>query len=205
MKSNKKQSISRRMFLKNSAMASIGISLTPYLNFGAINVMEPMKREFGRLNFNVTTLGLGGQASIQWTPKDVDPVKIILKAFELSVNYFDTSNVYGPSQINYGKAFKELNLIPGKSGYDESRRKSIFLTSKTGLRWAKGGWKKEGIAMFTNGPKDSRTIDDIKRTLSQVFGDGEGYYPAGAYIDMVLIHSLNNMAILNRLRIIILY
>jgi aryl-alcohol dehydrogenase-like predicted oxidoreductase len=193
MKIANKQSISRRTFIKNSTLTTIGISLTPYLNCSNINVTAPMKRQFGRLNYDVTTMGLGGQASIQWTPEDVDPVKIILKAFNLGINYFDTSNVYGPSQMNYGKAFRYLNLIPGQSGYNESLRKSIFLTSKTGLRWAKGGWRKEGIHMFTNGPKDSRTIDDIKRTLSQVFGDGKGNYPPGAYIDMVLIHSLNTM------------
>ena len=50
-------------------------------------------RVMGRLGFEATTLGLGGQASLEWTPADEDPVKIIMKAFELSVNYFDTSNV----------------------------------------------------------------------------------------------------------------
>jgi aryl-alcohol dehydrogenase-like predicted oxidoreductase len=193
MKYNNKYSISRRMFLKNSALVSGGLLFAPHLNFGSINISKPLKREFGRLNFEVTTLGLGGQASLQWTPQDVDPVKIILKAFQSGINYFDTSNVYGPSQLNYGKAFQKLNLIPGLPGYNESLRNSIFLTSKTGLRWAKGGWDKEGIHMFTNGDKDSRTIDDLKRTLTQVFGDGKGNYPPGSYIDMVLIHSLNTM------------
>ena len=92
---------------------------------------SPIKRDFGKIDFQVTTLGLGGQGSLQWTPDDVDPVSIILKAFQLGVNYFDTSNLYGPSQTNFGKAFRELNLIPGESGYDETLRRSIFLTSKT--------------------------------------------------------------------------
>jgi aryl-alcohol dehydrogenase-like predicted oxidoreductase len=98
-----------------------------------------MKRTFGRIGFQVTTLGLGGQASIQWTPENVDPVAIIEKAYRLGVNYFDTSNVYGPSQVNYGKAFRNLGLVPGTPGYDPSRRKAIFLTSKTMLRFGKGG------------------------------------------------------------------
>ncbi|MFC1607545.1 aldo/keto reductase [Candidatus Latescibacterota bacterium] len=184
-------SISRRRFMQTTALATAGM---PFINCGKVDVVKPMTREFGRLGFDVTTLGLGGQASIQWTPEDVDPVKIILKAFDSGVNYFDTSNAYGPSQLNYGKAFQTLHLIPGKAGYDEPKRRSVFLTTKTGLRWSKGGREVEGVRSFTHGPKGSHTADDIKRTLSQVFGDDNGQYPTGAYIDMILIHSLKNMA-----------
>jgi len=153
-----------------------------------------MTRAFGRLNHEVTTFGLGGQASIQWTPDDVDPVAIILKAFNKGVNYFDTSNLYGPSQTNYGKAFKHLSLIPGFAGYNENLRKSIFLTSKTHLRIAKGSPVAEGVNNWSNGPEGSHTVDDLKRSLSQIFGDGKGNYPKGAYLDMVLIHSVTSQA-----------
>ena len=186
-----KTSVSRRQFLQTTAVATAGI---PFINCGKVDVAKPMTREFGRLGFDVTTLSLGGQASIQWTPDDVDPVRIILKSFDSGINYFDTSNAYGPSQLNYGKAFQALNLIPGKAGYDEPLRRSIFLTTKTGLRWSKGGREIEGVRSFSNGPDCTHTVDDIKRTLSQVFGDGNGYYPPGAYIDMILIHSLSEMA-----------
>jgi aryl-alcohol dehydrogenase-like predicted oxidoreductase len=159
--------------------------------FGQTRVAKPMRRPLGRLGFEVTTLGLGGQASLQWTPADVDPVPIILKAFALGVNYFDTSNAYGPSQANFGKAFRELHLVPGQPGYDEAKRRSIFLTSKTGLRWAKGkGRQPRG---FSNGPQEAGPVDDLKRTLSQVFGDGNGGYPPGAYLDMILVHHVSRM------------
>jgi hypothetical protein len=105
---------SRRRFIKNAAVASAGLSLGPYFTFGKAQPFRPMKRAMGRLNFEATTLGLGGQGSLQWTPSDVDPVKIILKAFDLGVNYYDTSNVYDDSQLHYGKAFRELHLIPGE-------------------------------------------------------------------------------------------
>ena len=185
-----KHTVSRRQFIQASAAASFGLI---NLNCGKVGVEKPMTRDFGRLQYEVTTLSLGGQASLQWTPDDVDPVPIILKAFKSGINYFDTSNAYGPSQLNYGKAFRQLDLIPGKPGYNENLRRSTFLTTKTGLRWAKGGWKKEGIKNFTNGPDGSGTADDIKRTLTQVFGDGKGMYPQGSYIDMILIHSLGGM------------
>ncbi len=109
----------------------------------------------------------------------------------MGINYFDTSNLYGPSQLNFGKAFKIKNLIPGESGYDENLRKSIFLTTKTHLRYAKGDGEVPGVSNWTNGTPGTHTVDDLRRSLSQMFGDGEGNYPKGAYVDMVLFHNLN--------------
>jgi len=189
----KSHNASRRGFIKTTAAAAAGLTLMPGFGFVPNRVVKPFKRSFGKLNFEVTTFGLGGQASLQWTPVDVDPVKIILKAFTRGINYFDTSNLYGPSQLNYGKAFKELNLDPSRAGYDEKLRRSIFLTTKTHLRHAKGGENSPGVTSRTNGIAESHTIDDVKRSLSQMFGDGEGNYPANAYLDMVLIHNLNTM------------
>ena len=193
MKTKTFRNFSRRDFIKTSGTAVVGIGILPTFS-GFRSKPGLMTRDFGRLDHEVTTFGLGGQASIQWTPEDVNPVSIILKAFDRKVNYFDTSNLYGPSQINYNKAFKELNLIPGVAGYKESLRKSFFLTTKTHLRFAKGDLNAEGVNNWTNGPEGSHTIDDLKRSLSQIFGDGKGYYPRGAYLNMVLIHSVTSMA-----------
>jgi len=107
----------RRSFLQQTAAAAAGLSLFPYTFAKTGSVQEPlMKRSFGKIGREVTTFGLGGQASLQWTPEDVDPVAIILKAFHRGVTYFDTSNLYGPSQGNYGKAFNSLGLIPDGRG-----------------------------------------------------------------------------------------
>jgi len=185
--------ITRRRYLQTTTLATVGLSLGSIHGLGQSNVTRPLKREMGRLNFAATTLGLGGQASLQWTPPGADPTHIILKAFSLGINYFDTSNMYGPSQANYGKAFRELHLIPGEPGYDEKLRRSFFLTTKTHLRFAKGGWQKAGLGNFTNGMPGSRTIDDVRRSLSLMFGDGQGAYPKGAWLDMVLLHNLTGM------------
>ncbi len=186
-----KHRMNRRRFVKTTAVAAAAAAVVPVLATGCSGKAKPLKRVFGKLGFEVTTLGLGGQASIQWTPDDVDPVKIILKAFDLGINYFDTSNLYGPSQMNFGKAFRELNLIPGASGYNEQLRKSIFLTSKTHLRFAKGDGEVPGVNNWTNGEPGTHTVDDLHRSLSQLFGDGNGTYPEGAYLDLMLIHNLN--------------
>jgi len=110
-----KKKYSRRQFMKSAALTTAGLSLGPYIHLGKAHAFEPMKRPMGRLNFEATTLGLGGQASLQWTPSDVDPVKIILKAFDSGINYYDTSNLYDDSQLNYNKAFRQLHLIPGQN------------------------------------------------------------------------------------------
>ncbi len=193
MKTTEKYPISRRNFIKISAASTAAVST---LTLGSCNVEKvpaPMKRPFGKLGFNVTTLGLGGQASIQWTPEDVDPVPIILKAFDLGINYFDTSNLYAKSQLHYHAAFKKLDLIPGEANYNKDLRESIWLTSKTAQRWGKPGWEeRENVRCWSNGENVKCAVDDVKRSLTQIFGDGEGNYPEGSYLDMVLIHTLHN-------------
>ena len=188
-----KYPISRRSFIKVSAATTAAVST---MSLGSCNVEKvpaPMKRKFGNLGFDVTTIALGGQASLQWTPEDIDPVPIILKAFDLGINYFDTSNLYGKSQLHFHEAFKKLNLIPGKENYNEALRESIWLTSKTAMRWGKPGWEpNERITNRSNGENVKCAVDDVKRTLTQVFGDGNGFYPEGAYLNMVLVHTLEN-------------
>ena len=190
----KKYPISRRNFIKVSAASTAAVSAMSFGSCNVENVPAPMKRKFGNLGFDVTTIGLGGQASLQWTPEDVDPIPIILKAFELGINYFDTSNLYADSQLNYHKAFKQLNLIPGEEGYNEALRKSIWLTSKTAMRWGKPGWEpRDKVRNSSNGKDSQCAVDDVKRSLTQLFGDNDGNYPEGAYLDMVLIHTLQTV------------
>ncbi|MBA4409249.1 MAG: hypothetical protein C0397_07490 [Odoribacter sp.] len=194
MNPSKKYPLSRRNFIKVSAATTAGISMLSFGGCSTGKMPAPMKRKFGNFDFEVTTLALGGQASLQWTPADVDPVPIILKAFKLGINYFDTSNLYAGSQLNFNKAFKILNLIPGEENYDEKLRKSIWLTSKTCMRWGKPGWtERENVNNWSNGmPNVKCAVDDLKRSLTQIFGDNKGGYPEGAYLDMILIHTLHN-------------
>jgi predicted aldo/keto reductase-like oxidoreductase len=194
MEKNKNYPISRRNFIKVSAASTAAVSTMSIGGCNVENVPLPMKRKFGNFNFDVTSLALGGQASIQWTPDDVDPVPIILKAFELGINYYDTSNLYAKSQLHFNKAFKKLNLIPGEENYNKELRESIWLTSKTAQRWGKPGWPdRDGVRNRSNGENVKCAVDDVKRSLTQIFGDGQGSYPEGAYLNMVLIHTLENI------------
>ena len=154
-------------------------------------------RRLGRTDRQVTTLGLGGQASIQWTAPGIDPISIIEKAYRLGINYFDTSNVYGPSQKNLGEAFKRLGLSPAANTYDAIARQKLYVASKTHMRTARRP-KGERFRMdFSEGMLDgfkvSNSVDDVRRSLSLLFGDGQGGYPEGAYLDCIQFHNINTM------------
>jgi aryl-alcohol dehydrogenase-like predicted oxidoreductase len=162
-----------------------------------MNMIQLITRRLGRTERQVTTLGLGGQASIQWTGAGVDPVAIIEKAYRLGINYMDSSNVYGPSQKNFGEAFRRLGLSPSAANYDPEARGRIFVATKTHIRTAR---RPEGARFrtdFSEGMLDgfhvSTAVDDVRRSLSLMFGDGKGNYPDGAYLDSVQFHNINTM------------
>ncbi|MEW6332909.1 MAG: aldo/keto reductase [Thermodesulfobacteriota bacterium] len=158
---------------------------------------QPITRRLGRTGRQVTTLGLGGQASIQWPAEGADPVAIIEKAYRIGVNYMDTSNVYGPSQKNFGEAFRRLGLCPGADGYDPAARRRLFIASKTHIRTARRPAGKTFYSDYSDGMLDgfgvSTAVDDVRRSLSLIFGDGQGGYPEGAYLDSLQFHNLNTM------------
>jgi len=154
-------------------------------------------RRLGRTERQVSTLGLGGQASIQWTGPGVDPVAIIQKAYDLGITYMDTSNLYGPSQQNFGEAFRRLGLTPGAGKYDASAREKIFVASKTHFRTARRPKNQRFRSDFSQGMQDGFNVttaaDDVRRSVSQMFGDGRGSYPEGAYLDSIQFHNINTM------------
>jgi len=156
-----------------------------------------MTRRLGRTERAVTTFGLGGQASLQWTAEGVDPVAIIEKAWRSGVNYMDTSNIYGPSQNNYGKAFGRLGLSPAAENYDRKAREALFVATKTHIRTARRPEGDRFRTDFSEGMVDgsgvSTAVDDVRRSLSLMFGDGRGGYPAEAYLDCVQLHNINSM------------
>ena len=141
------------------------------------------RRLLGRTGRQVLPLALGGQASLQWTNPGLDPADIIVRAIQLGLNYLDTANAYGPSQMNYGEAFRRLHLTPADPGYNVTLRQSLYLATKTGRRYALDPAAAAG----------GTAIDDLKRSLTQIFGDGKGNIPDGAYLDAIQIHNLSSM------------
>jgi aryl-alcohol dehydrogenase-like predicted oxidoreductase len=149
-------------------------------------------RQLGRTQRFVTTFGLGGQASLMLALPGVDPIEVITKAFQLGITYFDTSNAYGPSQAHYGTAFRRLGLTPGSANYDLRARERIYLASKTHMRTTRHPTGQPWRSDYSDGMSEgvSTATDDVRRSLSIIFGDGTGRYPENAYLDCIQIHNI---------------
>ncbi len=149
-------------------------------------------RVLGRTGREVTQFGLAGGNTIMWELPGEQAVETIVKAVRMGVTYLETANNYQLSQVNYGKAFRVLNLIPGEPGYDGALRGRLFLATKTGLRHAivRDGSKPMGRSAGGG----TLVLDDLRRSMTQFFGDGKGTIPDGAYIDLMQIHSLTREA-----------
>ncbi|MGH9719871.1 MAG: aldo/keto reductase [Bryobacteraceae bacterium] len=151
-----------------------------------------LTRPLGSTGREVTTFGLAGGNKVMWESPGDEAVEIVVKSVRAGITYLETANNYQLSQLNYGKAFRVLNLIPGQPGYDAALRARLFIATKTGLRTAiaRGGAKPMGRAASGL----TLVVDEIKRSLSQFFGDGKGYIPEGAYLDLMQVHSLTREA-----------
>lgn len=134
------------------------------------------RRTLGRTGRWVSPLGLGGQAALQQVPRDLDIPDIPVRAVELGVNYLDTANAYDSSQAMYGDAFRRMNLAPWQTGYNAALREQLFVATKTGQRSADGA------------------VADVRRSLTTLFGDGQGWYPAEAYLDSMQVHNLTHIS-----------
>ncbi len=173
--------ISRREILKVLGALPVAGVLGPGRLYAEAATHFP-RRLLGRSGRQVVPLALGGQASLQWTKSGIDAPDIIVRAVQLGLNYLDTANAYGPSQTNYGTAFRRLHLAPDDPGYDAGLRQQLYLATKTGRRYA--------LNPAVSGPT---AIDELKRSLTQIFGDGNGSIPEGAYLDAIQIHNMTTM------------
>jgi aryl-alcohol dehydrogenase-like predicted oxidoreductase len=152
-------------------------------------VNQPLAtRPLGRTGREVTTFGLAGGNKVMWDLPGEEGVAIVVKAIRAGVTYLETANNYQLSQLNYGKAFRELNLIPGQPGYDSNLRARLFLATKTSLRTAIARGDAKPVGRGSSG--ETLAVNELMRALTQFFGDGKGYIPEGAYIDLMQVHTL---------------
>jgi len=149
-------------------------------------------RVLGRTGREVATFGLAGGNKVMWDSPEEEAVQIVVKAVRAGVTYLETANNYQLSQLKYGKAFRELNLIPGEPGYDHNLRGRLFIASKSGIRTALVRGGAEPVGRSSGGGKS--VVDDVKRSLTQFFGDGKGYIPSDAYLDLMQLHHVSSQA-----------
>ncbi len=173
--------ISRRNILRTLGTTAVGGAAAPCLSAQAQQHFH--HRQLGRTGRWIVPFGLGGQGALQWTPEGVDPVAIIVRAVELGVNYLDTANSYGPSQANLGKALRALKVVPGSVPFNGALRERLVIASKTRARFARD----------PENPEAETAITDLKRSLTMLFGDGQGGIPRGAYLDGMQIENLETL------------
>jgi len=139
-------------------------------------------RLLGRTGRWVTPLGLGGMGALMYPVPGMDMPDIVVRAVELGINYLDTANAYGPSQGYYGEAFRRLRLVLTDPAYDAGLRERLYIATKTLRRYA-----------LNRASSTPTAIEELKLSLTQLFGDGKGYIPEGAYLDCMQIHDLYRM------------
>ncbi|TWJ16465.1 secreted protein [Bacteroides zoogleoformans] len=133
----KRNSISRRNFIKGSAMAVAGIALdglgitkafaSPTFSTGKSTVRETLSmgtRKLGKME--VSELGFGCM-NIAWAygnpPTRKDSLKLIRSAYDEGIRFFDTAEIYGPhiSEQITGEALKDVRnnvVIATKFGFN---------------------------------------------------------------------------------------
>jgi len=166
---------SRRELLKVLPAAALG----PGRRLQAEISTQLTHRLLSRTGRWVTPLGLGGMGALMWPPPGMDVADIIVRAVELGINYLDTANNYAPSQLHFGEAFRRLRLIPGEPAYNAALRERLYIATKTLRRYA-----------LNRSSSAATAIDELKRSLTELFGDGKGYIPEGAYLDCMQLHDL---------------
>lgn len=119
------------------------------------------KRKFGRTGLQVSIVGFGGTWISQISMEDAK--KVVCRAFELGINYFDTAKLDGDSEEKIGAALEDV-------------RDECVIATKTGSRT-----RRESLADIKSSLKRLKTdrldlvklhgIDDMK-TLAKAMGSG---------------------------------
>jgi len=170
------------MFSRRDVLRALG-AVPACLAGHGVGATDLPYRRLGKTERWVVPYGLGGQASLELSGGAMDRPDIIVRAVELGINYLDTANAYGPSQSYYGQAFRRLHLRPDDPSYSAALRERLYIASKTTARYALNHAQ----------PSAATAISDLRNSLTQLFGDGKGYIPEGAYLDAFQCHNLGNL------------
>jgi aryl-alcohol dehydrogenase-like predicted oxidoreductase len=138
---------SRREFLQKLLAASAVAGFYPYLD--TVSELEPIQkskgklplRPLGRTGHMVGIYSLGGQATLETIGKEELSVQIINRAIDLGINYIDTAAAYGRATATISKADAAGQSERNIGQVMKSRRKEVFLASKTNDRTYDGSMR----------------------------------------------------------------
>ncbi|MCM5664005.1 aldo/keto reductase [Galbibacter mesophilus] len=192
-----KDNINRRKFLQNSTLASAGLLLGSMglfsftangnrtLNLQNISYSDRKKRKIGTLEVSAIGLGCMSMAGVYNPRQDkAEMIKVIRKAIENGVDFFDTAEVYGPqySEEIVGEALKPFRnqvSIASKFGFDFSGNGRNGRNSRPEhIRTAVEGMLKrlqtDTIDLLYLHRMDSGTpIEDIAGTVKDLIKEGK--------------------------------
>jgi aryl-alcohol dehydrogenase-like predicted oxidoreductase len=163
--------ITRREFVKVGAVGAAALAVGAGRSEGAAPMPE---RPLGKTGHQVRIFSLGGQAALETAGMHDESMAIINRAIDLGVNYIDTAAAYGRdrnvqprwesngiSQVNVGEVLK-------------TRRKEVFLASKTDDRTRDGSLKllEQSLKLLNTDHLDLWQLHNVQRDdqLDQIFG-----------------------------------
>lgn len=122
--------MNRREFLYHATIGTAGLALSASLGTSdeektSAQKYQLPKRQLGATGIVVPVLGLGCSAVFLSAPSDEVRERILQRAFELGVRYWDTAAAYGG-----GKSEQLLGSVL----VDDSIRKKVFIATKSGAR-----------------------------------------------------------------------
>ncbi len=208
--------INRRKFIGTGLAAAASVSvgsafaseISPGLTPAKRNNENPFNprtynamptRSLGRTGYKVGILSLGAQAAVETRGMEEEAERIVHRALDLGINYFDTAPSYGGgvSETNLGRVLK-------------TRRSEVWLSSKTHDRTYDGSMRllEESLKRLQTDHLDTWQLHNVQRKdqLDQIFApDGaikalekaknEGIVRTlgitGHYEPLVLVDALN--------------
>lgn len=153
--------MNRRSFIRNTAFGSLALGVSSIGNSMPVAENSVPKRVLGKTGENLSIIGFGG-IMLNDNPQDYAN-NFVAKAYDVGINYYDISPLYGNAQEKLGPALKPY-------------RNKCFLACKTQEREAKGAAKQleESLQVFGTDHFDLyqlhalSSVDQVKKA----FGPG---------------------------------
>lgn len=119
------------------------------------------RRRLGRTGAEVSVLGLGGNGLMRTQGLRAEAVRLIHRALDLGITYFDAARVYADCEAYLGEALR-------------GRREQVFLASKSADRTREGARNDLETSLRTLGTSyldlweihDVRTVQDVERIIA---------------------------------------